>query len=75
MHVQLDIGFDQLVKMLKALSPDQLLKIKQEIESSSKKKTSRSKFEKLLLNGPVASKKDLKNIEDNIKAVNLWRTI
>lgn len=73
MQVQLDIGFDQLLKIVKTLPAGQLKQLKLEIE----KETKEDKFvdlETLLLNGPTATKKQLETIAKNRKAINQWRT-
>ena len=73
MQVQVDIGFDQLLKIVKNLPSGQLKQLKAEIE----KETTDSKnvdLESLLLNGPTATKKQLDIISQNRKAINQWRT-
>lgn len=72
MQVQIDIGFDQLLKIVKTLPPGQLNQLKAEIE----KETANGKsieLEALLLNGPVATKKQLDTIANNRKAINQSR--
>ena len=72
MQVQIDIGFDELVKIVKTLPLGQLKKLKTEIE----KETGTSKpgnLEALLLQGPNATKKQIDTIAKNRKAINQWR--
>jgi hypothetical protein len=45
-----------------------------EIEKKNRNPKSRKELENLLLNGPVATKKQLETIENNRKAINQWRT-
>ena len=73
MQVQLDIEFDQLLKMVKTLPSGQLQRLKTEIEKEAKADKS-ADLETLLLNGPTATKKQLEVIEKNRKAINQWRT-
>jgi hypothetical protein len=73
MQVQLDIEFDQLLKIVKTLPSVQLRQLKAEIEKEAKTKKTID-LESLLLNGPVATKKQLETIENNRKAINQWRT-
>ena len=73
MQVQLDIGFDQLLKIVKKLPSGQLKQLKLEIEKESKGDKSID-LETLLLNGPTATKKQLETIAKNRKAINQWRT-
>jgi hypothetical protein len=73
MQVQLDIEFDQLLKMVKTLPSGQLQRLKAEIEKEAKAEKSGG-LETLLLNGPTATKKQLEVIDKNRKAINQWRT-
>lgn len=72
MQVQMDIAFDQLIKIVKALPSGQLSQLKAEIEKETNTKKNID-LETLLLNGPVATKKQLETIENNRKAINQWR--
>ena len=73
MQVQVDIEFDELLKIVKTLPTGQLKQLKAEIEKKAKSDNSVD-LETLLLNGPVATKKQLVTIENNRKAINQWRT-
>ena len=73
MRVQLDITFDQLLTVVKALSFGQLQRLKVEIGNVAKTNKSVD-LETLLLNGPTATKKQLKVIDKNRRAINQWRT-
>ena len=73
MQVQVDIEFDQLLKIVKTLPSGQLKQLKTEIEKEAKS-DKLIDLEKLLLNGPVATKKQLETIIKNRKAINQWRT-
>jgi hypothetical protein len=73
MQVQLDIEFDQLLKLVKTLRSGQLKQLRAEIEKEATSDKSVD-LEKLLLNGPVATKKQLETIAKNRKAINQWRT-
>lgn len=76
MEVMVDIEFNQLVKIAKKLPAKQWTKLKAEVESSSVSPTSdkrRGEFKKLLLDGPVFSKKQLDAIAETRKAINQWR--
>lgn len=74
MQVQIDIGFDQLMKMVKTLPASQLQQLKAAIESKPIEEKATTDLEALLLNGPIATKKQLETIENNRKAINQWRT-
>ena len=74
MQVEVDIEFDDLLKIVKNLPAIQLSKLKKEIEANPEKETKRQDFKSLLLNGPTFSKKQLDNIARTRKAINQWRT-
>ena len=74
MQVQVDIEFDQLLKIVKTLPAGQLKLLKAEIERKRKVKKSKTDLETLLLAGPVATQKQLSVIKNNRKAINQWRT-
>ena len=74
MQVHIDIGFEQLLKIVKSLPAGQLKQLKAEIEKEVKGKGSYTDLEALLLNGPTATKKQLETIAKNRKAINQWRT-
>lgn len=73
MQVQLEIEFEQLLKIVKTLRSGQLKQLKAEIEKEAKSNKSVD-LEALLLNGPTATKKQLDTIAKNRKAINQWRT-
>ena len=72
MQVQIDIEFDELLKIVKTLPPGELKQLKAEIEREVKSDESID-LEKLLLNGPTATKKQLETIAKNRKAINQSR--
>jgi hypothetical protein len=73
MQVQVDIGFDQLLQIVKKLPSGQLKQLKAEIEKEAKNHQSID-LEALLLKGPTATKKQLETIARNRKSINQWRT-
>lgn len=74
MQVQVDIGFDQILRIVKKLPAGQLRQLKAQIEKGVSEEKSKIDLLTLLLNGPTATKKQLKTIADNRKAINQWRT-
>lgn len=74
MEVQVDIAFDQLLKIVRKLPAVQLKQLKAEIENGDKSDNSKIDLEQLLLNGPTATKKQLEILEMNRKSINQWRT-
>lgn len=73
MQVQLDIEFDQILKMVKALPPTRQMQLKAAIEKKNRKNKI-DDLEAMLLKGPTATKKQLEIISKNRKAINQWRT-
>ena len=73
MQVQVDIEFDQLLKIVKGLPSGKLRQLKAAIDKEPKEGKSKIDLE-TLLSGPVATKKQLEIIENNRKAINQWRT-
>ena len=73
MQTEVDLGFDQLLKIVKKLPSRQLKQLKAEIEKEAIE-TSSIDLEARLLNGPTATKKQLDTIAKNRKAINQWRT-
>ena len=71
MQVEVDIPFDQLLKVVKKLPASQLRLLKAEIEKEQPK--SDIDLEALLLEGPTATKKQLETIRKNRQAINQWR--
>ncbi len=74
MEVQINIAFDQLIKIVRTLPAGQLKKLKAEIDNEVKYDKSKLDLETLLLNGPTATKKQLEIMAKNRKAINQWRT-
>jgi hypothetical protein len=75
MQVSVNLEFEQLLKIVKALPSRQLKQLKAEIEKKSTDSKSNVDLEQLLLNGPTATSKQLETIAQNRKAINQWRTM
>jgi hypothetical protein len=75
MQVRLDIEFDQLLKMVNALPVGKLRQLKAVIDKKSIKDKPKNNLKDLLLNGFIATKKQINSIEKNRKAINQWRII
>ena len=68
---KVEIAFDQLIKLVRDLPSGKLKKLKAVIERQEKK--TQTDLTSLLLNGPVATKKQLEQIALNRKAIDQWR--
>lgn len=75
MQAQVEIKFDQLVKIVKTLPIGKLRQLKAEIDKKTTIKKGEIDLKKLLLNGPVATKNQMATIENNRKIINQWRAI
>jgi hypothetical protein len=74
MQVQLDIEFDQLVKLAKRLPVSQWTKLKQQVDKKVKTSRKVSVLESFLMTAPTYTKKQLNEIDKTRKAINQWRT-
>jgi hypothetical protein len=67
MQVQVDIEFDQLVKIVRSLPAVKLKQLKAEIDKEAEISRSTIDLENLLLKGPTATTKQLQTIAKNRK--------
>lgn len=74
MQVQVDIEFNQILRIVKTLKNGQLKQLKSVIEKDVNKVHTTVDLESILLNGPVATEKQLDIISFNRKSINQWRT-
>jgi hypothetical protein len=74
MQAQIDIGYDQLVNLVKQLPKNQWAKLKSEVEQNEPSADTQSDMLTLLLNGPTFSKQQLDEIAKARKEINQWRT-
>jgi hypothetical protein len=74
MQIQVDIGFEQLVEIVKGLPEGQQLKLKKEIENN-KSKTVNDDLRLFLMDGPVFSKLQLDEIAQTSTTINQWRMV
>jgi len=77
MELTLNIGYEQLLFLIKQLPANQIAKLKTDLcdrNVLSKSKTEITEFQKFLLKGPVMSKEQYETYLENRKHFNLWRT-
>ncbi len=74
MQIEVDIEFDQLVKLAKKLPVNQWAKLKTEVDQETTMASKASELEKFLLTAPTFTKKQLNEIEKTRKAISQWRT-
>ena len=74
MEMKVKIPFQQILTVVKTLSPAQKARLRQELSETKKRENKQSEFTKLLLNGPVFTDKQIQTIEENRKSITKWRT-
>ena len=72
MEVKLQIPFQQLLNLVKKLSPKEKAQLKKKLEKSPSEKKD-DDFINFLMQGPVYSEKEIATIEENRKSITEWR--
>ena len=81
MRVQIDIGFDQLVQMVRELPPNQWVKLKDEVEKRLTESSGENPggnsiendLESFLLSAPTFTEAQFEQIAETRKAISKWR--
>lgn len=73
MQIQVKIGIEQLIEIVRKLPEKDINRLKNELEKKQDI-SKRDEFESFLLQGPVFSEKQLNAIAKTRKAINQWRT-
>lgn len=74
MEIKLQVPFQELLNLVKYLSPSQKAKLRQELNEEKLSGKENDEFLEFLLNGPVYSDKEIQKIEENRKSIAAWRT-
>lgn len=74
MQVQVDIGFDQLIHIVKELPAAQWTHLKEVVEKEAPQNRTNQDMEAFLLSAPTFTKKQFDAIAKTRKAINQWRT-
>lgn len=74
MQAQIDIGFEQLVKLAKQLPKQQWTKLKSEVEEQNVSAGHATDMLAFLLNGPTFNTRQLDEVAKARKEINQWRT-
>ena len=74
MQVQVNIGIDQIIEIVRKLPARDIDRLKTELEKKNTSGTKRDEFEAFLLKGPVFTKKQINTIAKTRKAIDQWRT-
>ena len=76
MELTVNLGFDQIIGLIRQLPPNQIAKLKAELDDSGLTVTSVSEikeFQQFLLCGPVMSDEQFNDYKQHRKQFNVWR--
>ena len=73
MEVRVHIPFEELVSIVRQLSPAEKAKLQLALTEDQPASTN-TRLTELLLNGPVFTEEQIKTMEDTRKSINQWRT-
>lgn len=74
MEMKVQVPFQQLLTMVKRLTPAQRARLRQELADKRPVQKDKDEFIEYLLSGPVYSDKEINVIEENRKSIAAWRT-
>jgi len=73
MEMKVQVPFQQLLTMVKKLTPAQRARLRQELADKKPVQKDKDEFIEYLLNGPVYSDSEINVIEENRKSIAAWR--
>ena len=73
MEMKVQVPFQQLLTIVKTLTPSQKAKLRAELNEEQSEVKQQDDFIEYLLKGPVYNDKDLQIIEENRKRITVWR--
>jgi quinol monooxygenase YgiN len=74
MEIKVQVPFQQLLTLVKSLTPGQKARLRQELAEEKPTIKDKEGFIEYLLNGPVYSDEEIHMIEENRKSIAAWRT-
>jgi hypothetical protein len=74
MEMKVQVPFQKLLELVKALTPTQKAQLAQELVNENPPKEGKESFIDFLLKGPTYSKKEITVIKENRKSISSWRT-
>jgi len=74
MEMKVQVPFNQLLTVVRTLTPGQKAKLRAELSEEKVLTNQNDDIIEYLLNGPVYDEKDIKIIEENRKSITKWRT-
>lgn len=73
MEMKVQVPFQQLLKLVKSLTPVQKARLRQELAEERPTINDKDDFIEYLLNGPVYSENEINVIKENRKSIAAWR--
>ena len=73
MEMKVKVPFQQLLTIVKTLTPSQKAKLRAELNDQESGEKLEEDFIDYLLNGPVYTNKEIEIIEENRKSITAWR--
>lgn len=74
MEIKVEIPFEQLLTVVKTLSPAQKTQLKNELNEQMSTIEDKAAFINMLLKGPIYTEEEIQVIEKNRKSIVNWRT-
>ena len=74
MEMIVQVPFQQLLTLIKNLTPSEKETIRKELSDNDLQQKKNDDFIEFLLNGPVYSDEEIAVIEENRKSIAAWRT-
>lgn len=74
MELKVQVPFQQLLSIVKTLTPSQKAKLRAELNEEQVETKQPDDFIEYLLNGPVYNDRDIQTIDENRKSISAWRT-
>ncbi len=74
MEIKVQVPFQQLLTLVKSLTPGQKARLRQELAEKQPPTKDSDDFIEYLLNGPVYSEEEIDVIKKNRKSITAWRT-
>ncbi len=77
MEGKLQIGYQELVALVRQLPASQIAQLKSELTDNfieEKAKIAKSQLRQFLLNGPIMTDEEYENYQQNRKWISQWRT-
>lgn len=74
MEMKVQVPFQELLTIVKKLSPSQKAKLRAELNEEKVETKQQDDFIEYLLKGPVYTDKDIQIIQENRKSITAWRT-